>query len=517
MLEITIAGPPFVDAGGNAAYTATIRNVGNAIATGVEVAALLPAGAIASVIDHGGQFVNNSTAALWTVGSLPPSGSIDLGFSVTFPIGIPDGTVALALAGIEASNASFNSALTSTLIGANPAFTFSKQAPNSVTAGDEVTYRLDYANAGNGIASAVVIEDIMPPGTSFVSATNGGAEVSPGVVQWNLGSVAPLTGGNVQLTLRTLSGVVDGSTIGNIAAITATNGPAQVASASTIERSHTELSVDINATTDPIAPGDQEVLQVTWANTGNQDAANAIVSATIPPGSTFVSATGGGTLVGNEVQWSGASVGTGGILAAGSGSSASITLQSSASLTDGQTLKSVASITADTGLPDSDSDTFAVAASPVWVLAKLADRDTVEVGSSVGFSLELQNLGNGAATGVLVTDTRPAGLEALSADNGGIVDQAANRVTWDLGTLAVGSGPITLGLRARVVAANATLTNTAGVRSNELGEVSASATVTSERAAPIPEPALPNARWFLATALALVLLAWARSTKIRRD
>ncbi|CAN0586258.1 unnamed protein product, partial [Ectocarpus sp. 12 AP-2014] len=203
-----------------------------------------------------------------------------------------------------ANNAAFNGATTSNLIGSSPLFTFTKQAPNSVTAGDDVSYRLDYFNAGNGVASAAVIEDILPPGTDFVSATNGGTEVSPGVVQWNLGTIAPLSGGNVQLTLRTLAGVPDGSTIGNIAAISSSNGPAVVASASTTERSHTELDVAITAATDPIAPGDQETLQVTWANAGNQNATNAVVSATIPPGSSFVSATGGGTQVGNEVRWS---------------------------------------------------------------------------------------------------------------------------------------------------------------------------------------------------------------------
>ena len=74
-------------------------------------------------------------------------------------------------------------------------------------------------------------------------------------------------------------------------------------------------------------------------------------------------------------------------------------------------------------------------------------------------------------------------------------------------TVAAGSGPITLGLRARVVAANAALTNTATVSSNELGDVSASATVTSGNSAPTPIPALPNVLWLFAIVLGLMLLA----------
>ena len=61
-------------------------------------------------------------------------------------------------------------------------------SPNTVTAGQNVTYTLDVANAGPSTAHGVTISDPLPPGTSFVSADNGGS-LAGGTVTWNLGDV----------------------------------------------------------------------------------------------------------------------------------------------------------------------------------------------------------------------------------------------------------------------------------------------------------------------------------------
>ena len=58
-----------------------------------------------------------------------------------------------------------------------------------VVAGEDLTYQLDVTNHGPAIARDVVVDDVLPAGTSFVSATGGGTE-SAGMVSWNLGDVA---------------------------------------------------------------------------------------------------------------------------------------------------------------------------------------------------------------------------------------------------------------------------------------------------------------------------------------
>ncbi len=509
VLNITLdTDKPFALAGESVAYTVTISNTGTDTATGVEVASLLPSNVTPQVIDHGGAFVpsGTDTYALWTIGALPPAGSITLNFSVGVPIGTANGALELVLAGIEATNAPFTGAVALNVVGSNPALTLIKAAPNSVEAGDPMTYRLDYFNSGNGTASAVVIEDLLPPGVTFTSATNGGTEVSPGVVQWNIGNVDPLSGGNVQVTVATAPGITNGTQIGNIASISASNGGGRVANAITIERSHTELIVTNAATAPTVAAGDDQTFTVSWANTGNQDTTGTVVTATIPPNTTFASATAGGGLVGGVVEW------TVGNLAAGANSSATFTVTTDSPLIDGTTLKSVAEITADLGQPNSETATFAISSSPIWVLAKTTPMTDVDTGSQVSFEIDLQNLGNADATGVVVTDTLPAGLQVVSASAGGVIDRNANTITWNPGTVAASSGPVDLSLVARVIGANSTLTNRVTIASNEIADVTSTASVTS--GAPRPVNATPAHAWLL-LALGLIILG-AQQVRRRR-
>lgn len=80
-----------------------------------------------------------------------------------------------------------------------PSFSFTKSAP-SQTATDQVTFTITYFNSGAGLAFDAVISDPLPSGAIFVSATNGG-QLNNGVVEWNLNSVLPSSGGQVSFTV----------------------------------------------------------------------------------------------------------------------------------------------------------------------------------------------------------------------------------------------------------------------------------------------------------------------------
>ena len=75
------------------------------------------------------------------------------------------------------------------------------------------------------------------------------------------------------------AGPNDGTAIDNIASILGSNATSQVAQATTIERSHTELDVTLSTAVDPVAAGGQQTLTVTWTNTGNQDTTDAVMAA----------------------------------------------------------------------------------------------------------------------------------------------------------------------------------------------------------------------------------------------
>ncbi len=498
---------PTVQPGGALLYTIIVRNTGNDTATNAAVSALLPAGTAPQSIDSFGAFVGNE--ATWNIGSLPPSGQIDLQFSVRVLSGIPDGASEISVATIVADNAPAAAASTTTVVSARPSLVLSKTAPGSVNAGDSLTYALDYFNQGNAAAFDLVIEDNLPAGTSFVAASNNGIEVSPGVVRWNLGALAPLAGGRVTVEVATVSGVNDGSVITNVASASSTGTSSAVAQATTIERSHTELEVTITAAQDPVAAGAQEVLTVAWTNTGNQDTTNALVTATVPPDTGFVSATGGGSFDGTGLVTFNV-----GNLPAGASGSATITLNVASPLANGTVLKSIASIRADNGLPDSDSVPFMVSSTPVIVASKSVSAARVDSGGTVVFTIALKNFGSTAATGVSVTDALPAGLQVLRADSGGTVDKAANRAVWNVGAIAAGAASANLPLTAQVQAANRSLTNIAEIASAELPALAVRSTVEAGEAQPVP--VLPGPMlYLLAMAMLFLTAAFLRRAGVR--
>lgn len=70
--------------------------------------------------------------------------------------------------------------------------TVCKRAAPSVASGKNLTYVISYGNISSTAASGVLIKDTLPPGTTFVSATDGGS-LSNGIVTWNIGNLSPQT------------------------------------------------------------------------------------------------------------------------------------------------------------------------------------------------------------------------------------------------------------------------------------------------------------------------------------
>jgi len=80
-----------------------------------------------------------------------------------------------------------------------PIVTLEKEAP-AATASSDVTFKLTYMNASPTVMLGVTIDDPIPAGSSFVSATDGGT-FSAGAVHWNLGNLAS-AGGSVYFTVK---------------------------------------------------------------------------------------------------------------------------------------------------------------------------------------------------------------------------------------------------------------------------------------------------------------------------
>jgi len=180
--------------------------------------------------------------------------------------------------------------------------------------------------------------------------------------------------------------------------------------------------------------GDEVVFAVTARNSGPGAATGVVVTDTLPAGLTFVSATDGGVWdpVTRTVTW------TVGNLAVDGEFSALLTALINAG-TQGQTLVNAVSAVNDQN-PDAVTDTCDVTVNnAVLTVDKQSDRDPANynAGEVVVFAVTARNSGPSAATGVVVTDTLPAGLTFVSASNGGVWDPVTRTVTWTVGNLAV--------------------------------------------------------------------------------
>lgn len=194
------------------------------------------------------------------------------------------------------------------------------------------------------------------------------------------------------------------------------------------------LTLDKAGVPDPVAAGGQITYTLTYANTGDQDATNAILVDSLPADTSFVSASGGGFQSGSLVLWS---LGT---VAAGTGGSVTLVVQVATPLGNGTVITNSATLSSDQTEPVAASAQNTVSSSPQLMLAKTASPQPVPAGGLLTYTLAYSNTGSDQATGAALSDPLPANTSFVAASGGGSYDSGTNTVTWSLGTVAAGAG-----------------------------------------------------------------------------
>jgi serine protease AprX len=98
----------------------------------------------------------------------------------------------------------------------DPVVLFRKTGPATAERGDTITYRLSYENLGPAPSSGARVEDTLPAGLVFVSASNGGVwNSSTRTVTWRLGTVPEGAAGTLTLRVRIPSSAPIGHTYVN--------------------------------------------------------------------------------------------------------------------------------------------------------------------------------------------------------------------------------------------------------------------------------------------------------------
>lgn len=438
-------------------FTLRVANAGPDSATRVRVADRLPAG-LSFVSSTATQGTYAAGSGEWNVGTVASGASATL----TLVARVDGATVVTNIAEIAGSeqfdpnsqpgnaNASENDQASVTLVpqSADLAVAKSVDRPNP-NVGETVRFRLTASNAGPTAATGVVVQDLLPAGLTFVSATASVGTYNASTGAWTLGTLNNAQTATLDMVVR-----FDGpGQVTNAATITATTPDPNTAnnrSSLAIPSQIADLSLAKSVSDAAPGVGAAVTFTVTLANAGPNAATGVQVGDPLPAGLALLSQS---TSQGNYNPATGIwNLGT-----VASGQLATLTLVTRVDAV-GAVANTAQVVASDQFDPNStpnnsnpgENDQARVVLSPRSAdlsLSKGVNIANPNIGDSIVFSLRVSNAGPAAATGTQVDDRLPPGLTFLSAAaSQGSYDGVAG--VWDVGTVAAG-GSATLAVTAR--------------------------------------------------------------------
>lgn len=442
-LAITKKAPLTAVAASEFDYTMTVTNGGDTDATGATITDQIPANLTILSVSQGG--TQNGQTVTWALGAVKPHIPEPVTVSVHVrapnePTGVDNtATVAVAGGGTPDNNPQNDQSSAHTDITPLVDVSLTKTGPLTASAGDPITYTLTATNAGPSTATNVVVHDLLPAGTNFASADNGGA-VQGGEVQWSLGTLAPLASVALHLTL---TAPAEPTTVVNGATITTDTPETQTgnnhAEASTAITAVADLSI-VKAGPAKVDATGQITYTLTIGNNGPSTAPDVQVSDPLPAGTTYVSADNGGVAQNGAITWS--------LGALDALATKTLTVVATAP-PDTAVLTNRAAVTGSAPDRDQSNNTSSVDTTVVpTVDLVITDHGPAfaDAGTPFDWTLTVVNKGPSAAHNVVVTDTVPAGFP-VGAPAGGTATPNADgttTVTFPVGDLAANVAPVVL-------------------------------------------------------------------------
>ncbi|ALN84735.1 conserved repeat domain protein [Lysobacter capsici] len=419
--------------GTNITFTVTVSNNGPSAAAGVNVNDQLPAGyTFVSATPSVGTY--NAGTGVWAVGALASGANATLDIVATVLPNGPYANTATATSTTGDPTPGNNTATNTPVPVASADLAVTKTASSATpTVGTNITFTVTVSNNGPSAAAAVNVNDQLPAGYTFVSATPSVGTYNAGTGVWAVGGLASGANATLQIVATVLptgpyantataTSTTNDPTPGNN---TATNTPVPVASA--------DLAVTKTASSATPIVGTNVTFTVTVSNNGPSAAAGVNVNDQLPAGYTFVSAT---PSVGTY------NAGTGVWAVGGLASGANATLQIVATVLPNGPYANTATATSTTNDPTPGNNTATNTPTPVasadLAVTKTASSATPIVGTNITFTVTVSNNGPSAAAGVSVNDQLPAGYTFVSATPS-VGTYNAGTGVWAVGGLASGA------------------------------------------------------------------------------
>ena len=445
---------PTPNVGDTVTFTVTLSNAGVDAASNVTVQDLLPAG-LTFVSDTPSQGAYNSNTGVWTVGTVTTTVAPTLLLQATVASpGAQTNTATISHSDQFDSDAGNNSASateTPQQADLQVSKTVSNPTPN---VGDTITYTITLRNAGPDPATDVTVQDALPAGVTFVSATPVGS-YDPVSGVWTVGTVNP----GVPQTLIITATVNSPNPGANTASISHADqfDPDTANNSDTASVDPLQADLALSKTVDNPTPNvnDTVTFTVTLTDNGPANATGVQVSDLLPAGLTFVSDTPSqGSYDSVTGLWT--------VGAVANGAQATLMLQATVVSPAPQTNTATISA-ADQFDPDAGNDSASATETPQQAdlaLTKTVDNPTPNVGDTVNFTVTLTDLGPDAASNVTVQDLLPTGLTFVS-DTPSQGSYNSTTGVWSVGAITTAAAQ-TLTIQATVESPDAR-TNTAGI------------------------------------------------------
>ncbi|MEH3052403.1 MAG: isopeptide-forming domain-containing fimbrial protein [Patulibacter minatonensis] len=338
--------------------------------------------------------------------------------------------------------------------------------------GERITWTVAITNDGPSSATGVVIDDTIPSGVQLdpVAAQPGlTCTVSGGVVACSV--TGALASGDSRVL--TLSGVVRRAAAEtpqqNVASVAGSQldpnpGNNSYAVVTSINRA---ADLVVSKTVDRATANVGDTLEWTVAvrNDGPSGATGVRLIDDLPAGTTYVSSTasiGACALLATQLSC--------GPVTLGSAQSQTVTIRATVDRAAAESPVSNAARASGTEFDPDTANNLATATTTVGPstdlqLTKSVDRTSAAIGDTLTYTLTARNDGPSAATGVVVSDALPAGLNPGSATStAGSCTTSGQTVTCAVGTLASGAtATITIRGTVRASAASTTVSNSATI------------------------------------------------------
>ncbi|MCO5199191.1 MAG: DUF11 domain-containing protein [Anaerolineae bacterium] len=407
-LSITKSGPATVFINELFTYELTVMNSGTLTATGLVITDIIPAGA--TYVSGG---MRDGAVITWELPELVPGDDASVFFTVRVenPGIISNGEYGVAADGGFGSS---GSNVVVTVVG-DPALEIHKRGPATAFVGDPILYTLTLTNTGTLTATGLVVTDLLPVGTQYVS----GGSFNGTTVSWMINELGINAVKTRQFTVRaTAAGTVVNDNYG-VVADGGFNADGVVAVTTEVGDPLLQISKGGPVT----AFIDDPIVYTLWVtNTGTLAATGLVITDVVPSGATYVS---GGTFEAGIVSWSVPN------LEPEQSISRQFTVVSDAART---LVNDTYGVSADGDLSTSGVRIVrTLVGDPVLSISKSGPATALS-GEPIVYDLTIANTGTMTATQLLVRDQLPAG--AVYVSGGTLV---GSEVQWTIAALGPGA------------------------------------------------------------------------------